>query len=89
MISNELKKAFQDLELNDKKNKLNTEMICCGELIKVIENHFGIPSNFNINNYDINKELKENESLTFIYENTYSIERELINILYYLKSNNN
>lgn len=82
-MSEELIKAFDKLNVNEKRNQINSELQFIFELIKNIENHYSINNILNIKNYDIfkNRELTESEILSFIYEDIYNIQRELITIL--------
>ena len=82
-MSEEFKKTFDKLSINEKRNQISDELLIIGELIKNIENKYSIKSVLNIKNYDTNKnsELTETEMLTFIYEDIYNIQRELITIL--------
>ena len=82
-MSEEFKNAFDKLSINEKRNQISDELLIIGELIKNIENKYNIQSILNVKNYDTNKnnELTENEMLTFIYEDIYNIQRELITVL--------
>lgn len=86
MVSLELKTAFDNMELDDKKNKLNEELLVIGELIKKIESFYGIDSDFKIKNYDIKSQLRDDELLTFLYEDVFEIQRQLLLIIANLKS---
>lgn len=82
-MSEEFKNAFDKLSINEKRNQISDELLIIGELIKNIENKYNIQSVLNVKNYDTirNNELKETEMLTFIYEDIYNIQKELITIL--------
>ncbi len=82
-MSEEFKNAFDKLNINEKRNQISDELLIIGELIKNIENIYNIPSVLNVKNYDTNRnnELKETEILTFIYEDIYNIQKELVTIL--------
>lgn len=82
-MSEEFKNAFDKLSINEKRNQISDELLIIGELIKNIENKYNIQSILNVKNYDTNKnnELTETEMLTFIYEDIYNIQRELITVL--------
>jgi hypothetical protein len=82
-MSEEFKDAFNKLNINEKRNQISDELIIIGELIKNIENQYSIQSTLNVKNYDTNRnnDLSETEMLTFIYEDIYIIQRELITIL--------
>lgn len=82
-MSEEFKNAFDKLSINEKRNQISDELLIIGELIKNIENKYNIQSVLDVKNYDTNKnnELTETEMLTFIYEDIYNIQRELITVL--------
>lgn len=82
-MSEEFKSSFDKLSINEKRNQISSELIIIGELIKNIENKYNIQSVLNVKNYDTNKnkELTETEMLTFIYEDIYNIQRELITVI--------
>lgn len=82
-MSEEFKNAFDKLSINEKRNQISDELLIIGELIKNIENKYNIQSILNVKNYDTNKnnELTETEMLSFIYEDIYNIQRELITVL--------
>ena len=82
-MSEEFRNAFDKLSINEKRNQISDELLIIGELIKNIENKYNIQSILNVKNYDTNKnnELTETEMLSFIYEDIYNIQRELITVL--------
>ncbi len=82
-MSEKFKNAFDKLSVNEKRNQISTELLIIGELIKSLENKYNIQSILNVKNYDTNtdSELTETEMLSFIYEDIYNIQRELITIL--------
>lgn len=82
-MSQELKEAFDKLDINDKRNQLSNELIIIFKLIKKFENAKGINPITQVKNYDTtsDKNLSEDEILTFFYENVYNIEQELITSL--------
>lgn len=90
-MSEELKNLFDKLSINEKRNQICDELLIISELIKNIENKYNIPSILNVKNYDTNKnnELTETEMLSFIYEDIYSIQRELITVLSAINIKNN
>ena len=81
-MSEEFKNAFDKLSINEKINQISDELLIIGELIKNIENKYNIQSVLNVKNYDTNKnnELTETEMLSFIYEDIYNIQKELITV---------
>ena len=75
--------AFNQLDINNKRNKISDELMIIGELINTIEKNSGIPADLKIKNYDQNKDLNmtEDEILTFFYEDIFNIEKELIALM--------
>ena len=82
-MSEEMKKAYMQLDINDKRNQLSDELLIIFELIKRYENAKGINPVTQVKNYDIvnDKNLNEDEILTFFYEDVYNIQQELITLL--------
>ena len=75
--------AFNQLDTNNKRNKISDELMAIGELINNIEKYSGIETNLKIKNYNQNNDLNmtEDEILSFIYEDIFNIENEIF-ILY-------
>lgn len=82
-MSGEMKNAYRQLDINDKRNQLSDELLIIFELIKRYENAKGINPITQVKNYDIlnDKNLNEDEILTFFYEDVYNIQQELITLL--------
>lgn len=82
-MSEEFKSAFDKLSINEKRNQISDELLIISELIKNLENKYNINSILNVKNYDTNKnnDMSETEMLSFIYEDIYNIQRELITVL--------
>lgn len=82
-MSEEMKNAYMQLDINDKRNQLSDELLIIFELIKRYENAKGINPVTQVKNYDIvnDKNLNEDEILTFFYEDVYNIQQELITLL--------
>lgn len=82
-MSEEMKKAYTQLDINDKRNQLSDELLIIFELIKRYENAKEINPIIQIKNYDVakDKNLNEDEMLTFFYEDVYNIQQELITLL--------
>lgn len=61
-----------------------------GELIKNMEDTYGIQSTLNVKKYDSQNDsnLSENEMLDFIYEDVYNIQKELITVFTAISSRN-
>lgn len=80
--------AFNQLDTNNKRNKISDELMAIGELINNIEKYSGIETNLKIKNYNQNNDLNmtEDEILTFFYEDIFNIENEIF-ILYTIISN--
>lgn len=87
MISLNLKKTFNDLDKEDKRNKISDEILFISELLKKIESYHGIEPNFQIKNYDINSKLSEDELLTFLYEDIFEIQKQLLTIITNIQNN--
>lgn len=82
-MSEEMKNAYMQLDINNKRNQLSDELLIIFELIKRYENAKGINSVTQVKNYDTinDKNLNEDEMLTFFYEDAYNIQQELITLL--------
>lgn len=82
-MSEEMKNAYSMLDINDKRNQLSNELLIIFELIKRYENAKGINPVTQVKNYDTvnDKNLNEDEMLTFFYEDVYNIQQELITLL--------
>ncbi len=82
-MSEEMKNAYMQLDINNKRNQLSDELLIIFELIKRYENAKGINPVTQVKNYDTinDKNLNEDEMLTFFYEDAYNIQQELITLL--------
>lgn len=78
MISTNLKKAYDKLDLDDKRNKLSDELLVIEELLKTIEKKYGLSPNFKIKNYESGSTMYEDEFLSFIYEDIFEIQKQII-----------
>ena len=78
MISLKLKEAYNNLDLDDKRNKLSNELLVMEELLKNVQNRCGLVSNFEIKNYESGSNMTEDEFLSFIYEDIFEIQKQLI-----------
>ena len=81
MMSTNLKETFKELDINDKKNVVSRELILIGEFVKKMKDHYGLETDFDIKNYDVNIEMSEDDYLLFIYEDIFEIEKQLISVL--------
>ncbi len=82
-MSEEMKNAYMQLDINNKRNQLSDELLIIFELIKRYENAKGINPVTQVKNYDTlnGMNLNEDEILTFFYEDVYNIQQELITLL--------
>lgn len=78
MISLKLKEAYDNLDLDDKRNKFSNELLVMEGLLKNIQNRCGLVSNFEIKNYESGSNMTEDEFLSFIYEDIFEIQKQLI-----------
>ena len=78
MISLKLQEAYNNLDLDDKRNKLSNELLVMEELLKNIQNKCGLVSNFKIKNYESGSNINEEEFLSFIYDDLFEIQKQLI-----------
>lgn len=79
-MKEELKQAFSNLPISEKRNQISNELIIIAELIKNQEDILKIPSVLKVKNYDTNSSLSESEMLDFLYEDIYNIQKELITL---------
>lgn len=78
-MSEEFKKAFSDLDIDEKRNQISNELMIIGELIKTKEAIYNIPSHLSVKDYE-SCDITESEMLDFLYEDIYNIEKELITL---------
>ena len=78
MISLKLKEAYNNLDLDDKRNKLSNELLVMEGILKNIQNRNGLVSNFEVKNYESGSNMTEDEFLSFIYEDIFEIQKQLI-----------
>lgn len=82
-MNKEFVEAFSLLDNNEKRNQISNELMLIGELINSVKVNYGMHgSSLSIKNYDSNADtmMTESEMLDFLYEDIYSIERELITL---------
>ena len=78
MISLKLKEAYDNLDLDDKRNKLSNELLVMEGILKNIQNRNALVSNFEVKNYESGSNMTEDEFLSFIYEDIFEIQKQLI-----------
>lgn len=79
-MTEEFKKAFSNLSIDEKRNQISNELIIISELIKLREESLKIPSVLSVKDYVSNSNISESEMLDFLYEDIYNIQKELITI---------
>ena len=79
-MTEEFKKVFSNLSVDEKRNQISNELIIISELIKLKEESLKLPSVLSDKNYASNSNMTESEMLDFLYENIYNIQKELITI---------
>ena len=87
MISINLRNAFSEMDINDKKDKISDELIFIGELIKKLQSIHSLENNFEIKNYDSKIELNESQTLDFIYEDIFEIQKQLLLLVANIQNN--
>ena len=89
-MNNDFKDSFDLLDINTKRSLINTELLAIYELIKNCEKKYNINSITNIKKYDSikDKDITEAEMLTYLYEDIYSIQQELVSLLTIFNKNN-
>lgn len=82
-MNEELKNAFSKLSINEQRNQISSDLIIIGKIVKSLETKLGVNSVLNVKSYNILKDsnLNEAEMLTFIYEDIYNIQKELITLM--------
>ena len=79
-MTEEFKKTFSNLSIDEKRNQISNELIVIAQLIKNVEDSLHLPSVLSVKNYDNNCDMSESELLDFLYEDIYNIQKELITI---------
>ena len=74
--------AFNSLDTNNKRDKLNREILVIGEYLKYLEKQLGLDNEIDIYNFHPikDKEMNDHDYFTSIYQDVFNIERELITI---------
>jgi len=82
-MNRELIKAFNNLNIEDKRNQLSNELLSIHALITNIEKMHNIVPITNVKNYEsaLDQDKDEEEMLTYFYEDIYNIKQELITII--------
>ncbi len=80
--------AFNSLDTNNKRDKLNREILVIGEYLKYLEKQLGLDNEIDIYNYNPynDKKMTEDEFLVSTYQDVFNVERELITITKLLDS---
>ena len=73
-MTEEFKKAFSNLSVEEKRYQISNELIIISELIKTKEKQLNLPSVLSVKNYLDNSNITETEMLDFIYEDIYGID---------------
>lgn len=82
-MDDDFKKAYSNLDVNNKRNELNNEMRFVFGIIKALRSALELDEGkSDIKNYDINvdNELTESQLLDFYYEDFYDIQKEVLDI---------
>ena len=79
-MTEEFKKAFSNLSIDEKRNQISNELIVIAQLIKNVEDNLHLPSTLSVKNYESNCNISESEVLDFLYEDIYNIQKELITV---------
>ena len=79
-MTEEFKKAFSNLSVDEKRNQINNELIIISELIKLKEKSLNLPSVLSVKEYISNRNISESEMLDFLYYDIYKKQKELITI---------
>lgn len=79
-MTEEFKKAFSNLSVDEKRYQISNELIMISELIKLKEDSLKLPSVLCVKNYISNSNMTESEMLDFLYEDIYNIQKELITV---------
>lgn len=75
--------AFDKLDINMKRNQISNELLIINELITKYEKIKNIIPISKVKNYNLNNDeiLNESQMLTFLYEDIFNIQQELITLL--------
>ena len=79
-MTEEFKKAFSNLSVDEKRKQISNELIIISELIKLKEESLKLPSVLSVKDYASNSNMTESEMLDFLYEDIYNIQKELITV---------
>lgn len=76
-------RAFDNLDVNNKRDKLNRELMTIGKYLEIIEKKLDFDNTVDIYNYDVDndKNMTEGDFLTSTYQDVFNVERELITII--------
>ncbi len=79
-MTEEFKKAFSNLSIDEKRNQISNELIVIAQIIKNVEDSLQLPSTLSVKKYENNCNMSESEMLDFLYKDIYNIQKELITI---------
>lgn len=81
-MNERLVKAFSELDVNNKRDKISRELMVIGDLLEKLELTLGVQNETDIYNYNPlnNSDQKEGEFLTSIYQDIFNIEREVLTV---------
>ncbi len=86
-MTEEFKKAFSNLSVDEKRKQISNELIIISELIKLKEESLKLPSILSVKDYASNSNMSESEMLDFLYEDIYNIQKELITVFSIINKN--
>ena len=69
------------MDVNDKKDVISNELMFIGELLKKLELYHDVQQDFKIKNYNLNSNLSEEDYLTFIYDDIFEVQKQLLTII--------
>lgn len=82
-------KEFKDMNLNEKRNEVDSEFNKLIMLLQETKKTFSLPGDINFKNYDLIKDanMSEDDYLNLIYTQVKEIRETLLLLIYYLGNN--
>ena len=82
-MNKEFIEAYNNLDTNNKRDKLNHELLVIKELLKETESDLNLDNDVDIYDYnpENDKDWTEDDFLMSTYQDVYNIERELITVV--------